>query len=258
MAKYKLTVKYNDVCELSLASDIPDIIGSEFDQYVKSMLYKKEDWENFETNFKEAARLEYGKLSKKRKEAEDNISDSSKANKPTEQNENADNTPQEAQETSETTEEQTNDTVILDEVECDIECIDDALDFNENNNVVEKKDKESITVAVEEKSEKPAKKEKKNETLSFADYIKNKNINTPLDEFVAGACYLDEIANIKEFSLKQLNAKLYPAFGRLANSEVIENAIERVLIETVKSGSATKYKINENAWNYHNYDLVRH
>ena len=40
MAKYKLTVKYNDVCELSLESDIPDIIGSEFDQYVKSMLYK--------------------------------------------------------------------------------------------------------------------------------------------------------------------------------------------------------------------------
>ena len=70
MAKYKLTVKYNDVCELSLESDIPDIIGSEFDQYVKSMLYKKEDWENFETNFKEAAKLEYGNLSKNDKENE--------------------------------------------------------------------------------------------------------------------------------------------------------------------------------------------
>ena len=60
MAKYKLTVKYSGVCELSIAGDIPDIIQSEFDQYVKSILYKKEEWENFETNFKEAAKLEYG------------------------------------------------------------------------------------------------------------------------------------------------------------------------------------------------------
>ena len=47
MAKYKLTVKYNDVCDLSIAGDIPDIIGNEFDQYVKSMLFKKDEWENF-------------------------------------------------------------------------------------------------------------------------------------------------------------------------------------------------------------------
>ena len=45
MAKYKLTVKYSGVCELSIAGDIPDIIKSEFDQYVKSILYKKEEWE---------------------------------------------------------------------------------------------------------------------------------------------------------------------------------------------------------------------
>lgn len=44
MAKYKLTVKYSGVCELSIAGDIPDIIQSEFDQYVKSILYKKEEW----------------------------------------------------------------------------------------------------------------------------------------------------------------------------------------------------------------------
>ncbi len=283
MAKYKLTVKYNDVCELSLASDIPDIIGSEFDQYVKSMLYKKEDWENFETNFKEAARLEYGNLSKKAavketsKEADDKAS-----------GENADNTDiavansadvadlADVADVATKTEDKTGknqaeeSVTTLDEVECDINCIDDALDFNESGAVIEKGDENNITITVEDGAannvnskeekapEKPLKKEKKLDTLTFADYIENKNINTPLDEFVAGACFLDEISNIKEFSLKQLNAKLYPAFGRLANSEVIENAIERVLIETVKSGATTKYKINENAWNYHNYDLVRH
>ena len=41
MAKYKLTVKYSGVCELSIAGDIPDIIQSEFDQYVKSFFIKR-------------------------------------------------------------------------------------------------------------------------------------------------------------------------------------------------------------------------
>ena len=105
----------------------------------------------------------------------------------------------------------------------------------------------------------PIKKQKtKDKILSFGDYIKNKDINTPLDEFVAGACYLDEILNIKKFSLKQLNSKLYPAFGRLASSNIINQAIDRVLIEVHREGKTTQYSINENAWNYHNYDLVRH
>ncbi len=284
MAKYKLTVKYNDVCDLSLESDIPDIIGSEFDQYVKSMLYKKEDWENFETNFKEAARLEYGNLSKKtakNSDAEDAADAAETKNETQEVIENV--APAETENNAK--EAKKADVTVLGEVECDISCIDDALDFNENSTVIEKGDEKNITVTVEEQGKstedaantageqnsaketaegakkepaKTSKKEKRAETLSFREYIENKNINTPLDEFVVGACYLDEISDIKEFSLKQLNAKLYPAFGRLANSEVIENAIKRVLIESVKSGSKTMYKINENAWNYHNYDLVKH
>lgn len=251
MAKYRLTVKYNDVCELSLDSDIPDIIGSEFDQYVKSMLYKKEDWENFETNFKEAAKLEYGNLGKK--ETED------KTNQ--EANGEISNTEDTADKNAEENILETPD-VELKDTECDIKCMDDALDFNESGNVVEKENGENITVTVKEEIKETAKDGKKAEkaleTLTFDEYIKGKNINSPLDEFVAGACFLDEISDIKEFSLKQLNAKLYPAFGRLANSEVIENAIKRVLVETIKNGNTTKYKINQNAWNYHNYDLVRH
>lgn len=257
MAKYRLTVKYNDVCELSLASDIPDIIGSEFDQYVKSMLYKKEEWENFETNFKEAAKLEYGNLGKK---AEPGTEAEIEPEEELAAKEEMEDKPAEP-ETQEGNNADTAD-IELKDVECDISCIDDALDFSENGNVLEEESEKNITVVVKEPSKKevskPAKKANKVETLTFEEYIKNKNINTPLDEFVAGACYLDEIADIKEFSLKQLNAKLYPAFGRLANSETIQNAIERVLIETVKNGSATKYIINQNAWNYHNYDLVRH
>ena len=257
MAKYRLTVKYNDVCELSLASDIPDIIGSEFDQYVKSMLYKKEEWENFETNFKEAAKLEYGNLGKK----------AEPENKPEEEvaapeEEKAEDKSEEAESKTQKDSNVNETDIKLEDVECDISCIDDALDFSENRNVLEKEDEKNITVVVKEPSKKEgantAKDTKEAKILTFEEYIKNKNINTPLDEFVSGACYLDEIENIKEFSLKQLNAKLYPAFGRLANSETIQNAIERVLIETIKNGLATKYTINQNAWNYHNYDLVRH
>ena len=50
--------------------------------------------------------------------------------------------------------------------------------------------------------------------------------------------------------------KLYPVFKRLASSIVIKEAIERVLIETIKDGDKLRYSINQNAWNYHNYDLV--
>ncbi len=278
MAKYKLTVKYNDVCELSLESDIPDIIGSEFDQYVKSMLYKKEDWENFETNFKEAAKLEYGNLSKNDKENEADNAAKEPAETPIENQTDKEIDKETVKEDIKQEENDSAQNILatpdmeLKDTECDIKCMDDALDFNESGNVVEKENDKNITVTVDETTKneeakddtkkilnKTAKKvAKESLSVSFDEYIKDKNINSPLDEFVAGACYLDEISNIKEFSLKQINAKLYPAFGRLANSEVIENAIERVLIEAVKSGSTTKYKINQNAWNYHNYDLVRH
>ncbi len=278
MAKYKLTVKYNDVCELSLESDIPDIIGSEFDQYVKSMLYKKEDWENFETNFKEAAKLEYGNLSKNDKENEADNAAKEPAETPIENQTDKEIDKETVKEDIKQEENDSAQNILatpdmeLKDTECDIKCMDDALDFNESGNVVEKENDKNITVTVDETTKneeakddtkkilnKTAKKvAKESLSVSFDEYIKDKNINSPLDEFVAGACYLDEISNIKEFSLKQINAKLYPAFGRLANSEVIENAIERVLIESVKNGSTTKYKINQNAWNYHNYDLVRH
>lgn len=278
MAKYKLTVKYNDVCELSLESDIPDIIGSEFDQYVKSMLYKKEDWENFETNFKEAAKLEYGNLSKNDKENEADNAAKEPAETPIENQTDKEIDKETVKEDIKQEENDSAQNILatpdmeLKDTECDIKCMDDALDFNESGNVVEKENDKNITVTVDETAKNEEAKDdtkkilnktvkkaaKESLSVSFDEYIKDKNINSPLDEFVAGACYLDEISNIKEFSLKQINAKLYPAFGRLSNSEVIENAIERVLIEAVKSGSTTKYKINQNAWNYHNYDLVRH
>ena len=259
MAKYKLTVKYNDVCDLSIAGDIPDIIGNEFDQYVKSMLFKKDEWENFETSFKQAAKQEYGNIG------------------------------QDKEQVSDKNEEVIEDTDNLSETPVDVPCADDAPVFIEdetsidklpdvlNENVVSeiKEEKSCIEAAEinlptsEEKKEEdetakeipgtPIKKQKtKDKILSFGDYIKNKDINTPLDEFVAGACYLDEILNIKKFSLKQLNSKLYPAFGRLASSNIINQAIDRVLIEVHREGKTTQYSINDIAWNYYNYDLVRH
>lgn len=222
MAKYKLTVKYQGICDLSIAGDIPDIIANEFDQYVKSILYKKEDWENFETNFKEAARLEYSHLNaqKKTEEATETAQEevSEKTAETEEPKEQIQEQPPEETETAET----------LEEVDVTLEEVQPKL------------------------SELP-----KDMILSFEDYIKNKNINTPLDEFVVGACYLSEILDLKEFSLKQLNSKLYPAFGHLADSETIEEAVTRVLIEETKDGASTRYIINQNAWNYHNYDLVR-
>lgn len=235
MAKYKLTVKYENVCELSIAGDIPDIIGNEFDQYLKSMLFKKEEWENFEANFKVAAKQEYGNLCRKQEEENALKEDL---------NTQEENTPEEN-----LPEENTPETEADSAPEAENNTAPEA-DTNKKNEI-----RIEITLPEEEDEEEEGGGA---QTLSFEDYVKNKNISTPLDEFVAGACYLDEILDIKEFSLKELNAKLFPVFGRLAASNVIEEAKNRVLIETVKENLHTKYKINQNAWNYHNYDLVRH
>lgn len=244
MAKYKLTVKYSGVCELSIAGDIPDIIRSEFDQYVKSILYKKEEWENFETNFKEAAKLEYGdpkKLEDLAKEAEKSDIEET------------------ANETAEENKENNQENITPEEYPSEEDMKENA-EAEETPKSEEQNSKEEKTEERKpEEERKTAKKAKKSrmELISFGEYVKNKNINTPLDEFVAGACYLDEILNVKEFSLKQINAKLYPVFKRLASSIVIDEATERVLIETIKENDKIRYKINQNAWNYHNFDLIR-
>ncbi len=246
MAKYKLTVKYSGVCELSIAGDIPDIIRSEFDQYVKSILYKKEEWENFETNFKEAAKLEYGdpkKLEDLAKEAEESQAEETAGEAPEKTNK------------EDTENNQENMTLNENSPKDDIK---ENTEAEETPKSEEENSEEEKTEEQKPEEEKPAKKAKKSrmELISFSEYVKNKNINTPLDEFVAGACYLDEILNVKEFNLKQINAKLYPVFKRLASSIVIDEATERVLIETIKEDDKVRYKINQNAWNYHNFDLV--
>ncbi len=242
MAKYKLTVKYSGVCELSIAGDIPDIIQSEFDQYVKSILYKKEEWENFETNFKEAAKLEYGDPNHQLDAKEEDIT-------------NADNneTIEEIKEEPITEIQEQNETADCTETESTLS----EEKENSTSDSESVKTEEAETKAAPVVEEKKGKRKKtRMELISLGEYIQGKKISTPLDEFVAGACYLDEILNIKEFSLKQINAKLYPVFKRLASSIVIKEAIERVLIETIKDGDKLRYSINQNAWNYHNYDLV--
>ena len=242
MAKYKLTVKYSGVCELSIAVYIPDIIQSEFDQYVKSILYKKEEWENFETNFKEAAKLEYGDPNHQLDAKEEDIT-------------NADNneTIEEIKEEPITEIQEQNETADCTETESTLS----EEKENSTSGSESVKTEEAETKAAPVVEEKKGKRKKtRMELISLGEYIQGKKISTPLDEFVAGACYLDEILNIKEFSLKQINAKLYPVFKRLASSIVIKEAIERVLIETIKDGDKLRYSINQNAWNYHNYDLV--
>lgn len=271
MAKYKLTVKYDGVCDLSIAGDIPNIIANEFDQYVKSMLYKKEEWENFEANFKVAAKQEYTNQKNEVKLAasDDAKSDGAKENKPDDVQKTscADDAPvlieEENIETEPTTEnasENIPENAPAEEISADEEDIQDGFPIINDIAPLEETKKE---VTIKENGENTAedgptiKVEITNEKiLPFEKFIKDKKINSALDEFVAGACYLDEILNIKEFTLKEINAKLFPAFGRLASSAVIKQAAERVLIETIKKSGVTKYKINENAWNYHNYDLV--
>ena len=242
MAKYKLTVKYSGVCELSIAGDIPDIIQSEFDQYVKSILYKKEEWENFETNFKEAAKLEYGDPNHQLDAKEEDITNADNNETIEERKEEPIAEMQEQNETADCTE---TESTLSEEKE------------NSTSGSESAKTEEAETKAAPVVEEKKGKRKKtRMELISLGEYIQGKKISTPLDEFVAGACYLDEILNIKEFSLKQINAKLYPVFKRLASSIVIKEAIERVLIETIKDGDKLRYSINQNAWNYHNYDLV--
>ncbi len=242
MAKYKLTVKYSGVCELSIAGDIPDIIQSEFDQYVKSILYKKEEWENFETNFKEAAKLEYGDPNHQLDVKEEDITNANNNETIEEIKEEPIAEIQEQNETADCTE---TESTLSEEKE------------NSTSDSESVKTEEAETKAAPVVEEKKGKRKKtRMELISLGEYIQGKKISTPLDEFVAGACYLDEILNIKEFSLKQINAKLYPVFKRLASSIVIKEAIERVLIETIKDGDKLRYSINQNAWNYHNYDLV--
>lgn len=242
MAKYKLTVKYSGVCELSIAGDIPDIIQSEFDQYVKSILYKKEEWENFETNFKEAAKLEYGDPNHQLDAKEEDITNADNNETIEERKEEPIAEMQEQNETADCTE---TESTLSEEQE------------NSTSGSESVKTEEAETKAAPVVEEKKGKRKKtRMELISLGEYIQGKKISTPLDEFVAGACYLDEILNVKEFSLKQINAKLYPVFKRLASSIVIKEAIERVLIETIKDGDKLRYSINQNAWNYHNYDLV--
>lgn len=242
MAKYKLTVKYSGVCELSIAGDIPDIIQSEFDQYVKSILYKKEEWENFETNFKEAAKLEYGDPNHQLDAKEEDITNADNNEIIEERKEEPIAEIQEQNETADCTE---TESTLSEEKE------------NSTSGSESVKTEEAETKAAPVVEEKKGKRKKtRMELISLGEYIQGKKISTPLDEFVAGACYLDEILNVKEFSLKQINAKLYPVFKRLASSIVIKEAIERVLIETIKDGDKLRYSINQNAWNYHNYDLV--
>ncbi len=242
MAKYKLTVKYSGVCELSIAGDIPDIIQSEFDQYVKSILYKKEEWENFETNFKEAAKLEYGDPNHQLDVKEEDITNANNNETIEEIKEEPIAEIQEQNETADCTE---TESTLSEEKE------------NSTSDSESVKTEEAETKAAPVVEEKKGKRKKtRMELISLGEYIQGKKISTPLDEFVAGACYLDEILNVKEFSLKQINAKLYPVFKRLASSIVIKEAIERVLIETIKDGDKLRYSINQNAWNYHNYDLV--
>ncbi len=242
MAKYKLTVKYSGVCELSIAGDIPDIIQSEFDQYVKSILYQKEEWENFETNFKEAAKLEYGDPNHQLDVKEEDITNANNNETIEEIKEEPIAEIQEQNETADCTE---TESTLSEEKE------------NSTSDSESVKTEEAETKAAPVVEEKKGKRKKtRMELISLGEYIQGKKISTPLDEFVAGACYLDEILNVKEFSLKQINAKLYPVFKRLASSIVIKEAIERVLIETIKDGDKLRYSINQNAWNYHNYDLV--
>ncbi len=242
MAKYKLTVKYSGVCELSIAGDIPDIIQSEFDQYVKSILYKKEEWENFETNFKEAAKLEYGDPNHQLDAKEEDITNADNNETIEERKEEPIAEMQEQNETADCTE---TESTLSEEKE---------NSTSDNESVKTEEAETKAAPVVEEKKGK--RKKTRMELISLGEYIQGKKISTPLDEFVAGACYLDEILNVKEFSLKQINAKLYPVFKRLASSIVIKEAIERVLIETIKDGDKLRYSINQNAWNYHNYDLV--
>jgi len=240
MTKYKLTVKYSDVCELSIAGDIPGIIQNEFDQYVKSILYKKEEWENFETNFKEAARLEYGDTKRKKNEENVEAVEKDEENITEDDNENVNDQ---------------NINNIITEEKTDDKTVEKAEDEPfESKEELKEKDEDSCLEADTKEPEKC--KKARAELISFAKYVQGKRISTPLDEFVAGACYLDEILNIKEFSLKQINAKLYPVFKRLASSIVIKQATDRVLIETIKDNEHIRYSINQNAWNYHNYDLV--
>ena len=242
MAKYKLTVKYSGVCELSIAGDIPDIIQSEFDQYVKSILYKKEEWENFETNFKEAAKLEYGDPNHQLDAKEEDITNADNNETIEERKEEPIAEMQEQNETADCTE---TESTLSEEKE---------NSTSDNESVKTEEAETKAAPVVEEKKGK--RKKTRMELISLGEYIQGKKISTPMDEFVAGACYLDEILNVKEFSLKQINAKLYPVFKRLASSIVIKEAIERVLIETIKDGDKLRYSINQNAWNYHNYDLV--
>lgn len=201
MAKYKLTVKYSGVCELSIAGDIPDIIQSEFDQYVKSILYKKEEWENFETNFKEAAKLEYGDPNHQLDAKEEDITNADNNETIEERKEEPIAEMQEQNETADCTE---TESTLSEEKE------------NSTSGSESVKTEEAETKAAPVVEEKKGKRKKtRMELISLGEYIQGKKISTPLDEFVAGACYLDEILNVKEFSLKQINAKLYPVLNAL-------------------------------------------
>jgi len=238
MAKYKLTVKCGNICELTLTGGVPDIIEDEFDKYISSLLNKAPQ------NSEDSIFALCAKVA--RVSAKDITSDEITPEIPN--NEEAQTEAAGAEGEGET------------------------ADTTESEEVFAESKAEAKTVPAEEADcaretdftgEAPCgeadlpENTHKTGTLTFKDFIENKNINTPLDEFVAGACYLDEVENIKLFSLKQLNSKLYPAFGRLANSDIINLAKERVLIETTKDEAGTRYSINQNAWNYHNYDLVR-
>lgn len=223
MSKYKLTVKYSGVCELSFESSKKETVEKEFDRYLASFLSGK--------ILRNALKINYAEAFKKMNEE--------KPEETAPEEQEAAKVGTEAQETT------------ADKKEINFE-----TDKQEESKPKTKKEKENKPENEEQKAAEAV--EKSDEKLSFKEYIKDKKILSQLDEFVAGACYLDEVLNIKDFTLKQINSKLYPTFRHLADLGVIEYAKKRVLIESKEIKGQTHYSINENAWNYHNYDLVGH
>lgn len=89
--------------------------------------------------------------------------------------------------------------------------------------------------------------EKKDER--FLKVLKVKNVSQKLDYLIVTAYYLSEFERLDRFTLKQVNAKLMENISEFIDHPVLQEAIEKGLIELLPDltgiSSATEYRLTE-------------
>ena len=70
------------------------------------------------------------------------------------------------------------------------------------------------------------------------------------DEFLICAYYIKNILSEQSFTMKSINAKLFKASGKIAGISILENLIEKGLIEQIQNSDTNSYSITQEGEKY--------